>query len=73
MESTKIFGLKSPGELDQRPAILTPSSKSSQPLFHIEFELAPIEKQSDYRFVLLMEPMTVLYHAVCSMKAISNE
>lgn len=30
----------------------------------MEFELAPIDKKCDYRFLLMVEPMTVIYHAV---------
>ena len=44
--------------------MLTSSSKSLNSLIRIEFELAPIEKKSDYRFILIMEPLTIIYHAV---------
>jgi len=44
--------------------MLTSSSKSLNSLIHIELELAPIEKKSDYRFILIMEPLTIIYHAV---------
>jgi len=40
--------------------MLTSSSKS----LNIQFELAPIEKISDYRFVLILSPLTIIYHAV---------
>lgn len=63
--SIEIYGLKSH---EERPLILSPSSKSSNAQIHIEFELAPIDKTSDYRFVLLIEPMTIVYHAVGPMK-----
>lgn len=44
--------------------MLTSSSKSLNSLIRIEFELAPIHKKSDYRFLLIMEPLTIIYHAV---------
>jgi len=48
--------------------MLTSSSKSLTSLIHIEFELAPIEKKSDYRFILILEPLTIIYHAVSQFK-----
>jgi hypothetical protein len=42
-------------------------------LVHIEFELAPINKKSDYRFSLTMEPMAIIYHAVSKREKIFNE
>jgi hypothetical protein len=58
----QIFGLKSGDE--HRPLMLTSARKSSNSLMHIEFELAPINKKSDYRFLLIMEPLTIIYDAV---------
>ena len=63
MGDIEIFGLKTPEQL-QRPLLLTASSKSCLPLMRMEFELAPIDKKSDYRFSLIFEPITVIYHAV---------
>ena len=59
----QIFGLKSV-EQHHRPLMLTSATKSLNSLIHIEFELAPIDKKSDYRFLLIMEPLTIIYHAV---------
>ncbi|CAF3619599.1 unnamed protein product [Rotaria sp. Silwood1] len=57
----RIYGLKSNEQ--HRPLILTSSSKSLNSLIHLEFELAPIHKKADFRFLLIMEPLTIIYHA----------
>ncbi|CAF3538872.1 unnamed protein product [Rotaria sp. Silwood1] len=57
----RIFGLKSNEQ--HRPLVLTSSSKSLNSLIHLEFELAPIHKKADFRFLLIMEPLTIIYHA----------
>lgn len=40
---------------------------------HIEFELAPIEKKSDYRFVIIFDAIIILYHAVFTIKRTFNK
>ncbi|CAF2148160.1 unnamed protein product [Rotaria magnacalcarata] len=57
----RIFGLKCNDH--NQPLILTSSSDSLNSLVHIELELAPINKKSDYRFSLTMEPMAIIYDA----------
>ncbi|CAF0868513.1 unnamed protein product [Adineta ricciae] len=66
----QIFGLKSSD--NSRPLMLTSAMKSLNSLIHIEFELAPINKQSDYRFLLLMEPLTIIYHAATINEIVEN-
>ncbi|CAF3445520.1 unnamed protein product [Rotaria socialis] len=57
----RIFGLKFNDH--NQPLILASTSDSLNSLVHIEFELAPIDKKSDYRFSLTMEPMAIIYDA----------
>ncbi|CAM4835356.1 unnamed protein product [Rotaria magnacalcarata] len=57
----RIFGFKS--NANDQALILTSTCKSLNSLIRIEFELAPINKKSDYRFLLAMEPMAIIYHA----------
>ncbi|CAF0818142.1 unnamed protein product [Rotaria sordida] len=61
LEYFRIFGLKSNEQ--HQPLILTSSSKSLNSLIHLEFELAPIHKKADFRFLLIIEPLSVIYHA----------
>ncbi|CAF4563753.1 unnamed protein product, partial [Rotaria sp. Silwood2] len=66
----RIFGLKS--NQQNRPLILTSSSKSFNSLIHLEFELAPIHKKADFRFLLIMEPLTIIYHAATINEIVSH-
>ena len=49
---------------NQRPLLVTAVSKSSLPLIHSELELSPMDKNSDYRLHLVIEPLRITYDAV---------
>jgi len=48
----------------QRPVLVTAVSTSSLPLIHSELELSPLDKKSDYRLYLVIEPLSIAYDAV---------
>lgn len=50
--------------IDYRPLLATSISKSTLPLIHVELELSPIDKKSDYRFYLIIQPLKIAYDAV---------
>ncbi|CAF0799712.1 unnamed protein product [Adineta steineri] len=66
----QIYGLKS--NENHRPLMLTSATKSLNSLIHIEFELAPINKVSDYRFLLIMEPLTIIYDGATINEIVEN-
>lgn len=43
-------------------------SLASNPFFHVEFELHPENKKSDYRLNMCFQPFKIIYHAVSKMK-----
>jgi len=47
-----------------RPLLVTAASISTLPLIHVELELSPLDKKSDYRFYLVIEPLKIAYDAV---------
>ncbi len=47
-----------------RPLLVTAASISTLPLIHVELELSPLDKKSDYRFYLVIEPLKIGYDAV---------
>ena len=50
----------------QRPLLVNAVSTSFFSLIHSELELAPLDKKSDYRFHLVIEPLQIAYDAVSS-------
>jgi hypothetical protein len=56
----------------QRPVLVTAVSTSVLPLIHSELELSPLDKKSDYRLYLVIEPLSITYDAV-SQKNIDND
>lgn len=50
--------------IDYRPLLATSISKLTLPLIHLELELSPIDKKSDYRFYLIIQPLKIAYDAV---------
>ncbi|CAF0957019.1 unnamed protein product [Adineta steineri] len=66
----QIYGLKS--NENHRPLMLTSATKSLNSLIHIEFELAPTNKVSDYRFLLIMEPLTIIYDGATINEIVEN-
>jgi hypothetical protein len=51
-------------DTQHRPLLVTAASKSSLPLIHSELELSPIDKKSDYKLYLIIEPLKIAYDAV---------
>jgi len=51
-----------------RPLLVTSASISNLPLIHVELELSPMDKKSDYRFYLNIEPLKIAYDAVSKKK-----
>jgi hypothetical protein len=47
-----------------RPLLVTAVSTSSLSLIHSELELSPLDKRSDYRLDLVIEPLKITYDAV---------
>ncbi|CAF1448566.1 unnamed protein product [Adineta ricciae] len=61
LQSLSLFGMQGVG--NQRPLLVTAISKSSLPLIHSELELSPMDKKSDYRLHLVIEPLRITYDA----------
>jgi hypothetical protein len=47
-----------------RPLLATGASIPTLPLIHVELELSPMDKKSDYRLYLVIEPLKITYDAV---------
>lgn len=47
-----------------RPVLATGNAISTLPVIHVELELAPLDKKSDYRLLLRIEPLKIVYDAV---------
>ena len=62
LQSFSIYGRET--DSHQRPLLV--SSQSSSPIsqMHSELELSPVDKRSDYRFNLLIQPLQIAYDAV---------
>ncbi|CAF4500850.1 unnamed protein product, partial [Rotaria sp. Silwood2] len=62
LQSFSVFGMKIDNQ--HRPLLVTAASKSYLPLIHSELEFSPIDKKSDYRLFLVLEPLKISYDAV---------
>ena len=47
-----------------RPLLVTAAASSPLPLIHSELELSPMDKKSDYRLFLVLQPLKIVYDAV---------
>ncbi|CAF3112482.1 unnamed protein product [Rotaria socialis] len=61
IDSVHVFGMDR--EEEYRPILIKPSSSSSYPLVHFEFELFSVNPQADNRFHLTIEPIHLIYDA----------
>ncbi|CAF0860696.1 unnamed protein product [Rotaria sordida] len=61
LQSFSVFGMQTDNQ--HRPLLLTAASTSSLPLIHSELEFSPIDKKSDYRLFLVLEPLKIAYDA----------
>jgi hypothetical protein len=62
LQSFQIFGVQF--DKEHRPLLVSSMLPSHSPLVHIEFELFSVNKNSDYRLELIIEPIQIIYHAV---------
>ena len=61
--SLALFGLQN--DRSSPPLLIKSIGKSLTPMMSLEFELYPVDKKnSDYRFLLLFEPMSIMYDTV---------
>ncbi|CAF3407571.1 unnamed protein product [Rotaria socialis] len=61
LQSFSLFGMQT--DNNHRPPLVMAASVSSLPLIHIELELSAIDKKSDYRLFLVLEPIKITYDA----------
>ncbi|CAF0711791.1 unnamed protein product [Adineta steineri] len=59
LQTVNIYGMKSNN--GERPILITGVTSSFSPFVHVEFELFPADKKSDYRLYLVIEPLKVFY------------
>ena len=62
LQTLAIFGKQT--DIQTRPLLATVASQSTLPVIHVELELAPMDKKSDYRLFLVIEPLEIVYDAV---------
>ncbi|CAF2072620.1 unnamed protein product [Rotaria magnacalcarata] len=61
LQSFSLFGMQT--DNNHRPSLVMAASASSLPLIHIELELSAVDKKSDYRLFLVLEPLKITYDA----------
>lgn len=62
LQTLAIFGKQTDTQI--RPVLATGDAISTHPVIHVELELAPLDKKSDYRLFLRIEPLKIVYDAV---------
>ena len=62
LQTLTIFGKQTDTQI--RPVLATGDAISTLPVIHVELELAPLDKKSDYRLSLRIEPLKIVYDAV---------
>ncbi|CAF1109897.1 unnamed protein product [Adineta ricciae] len=62
LQTAHIYGMQSNKE--QRPILIMGTMSTFSPFVHVEFELFPADKKSDYRLHLVMQPLKVFYDEV---------
>ncbi len=62
LQSIRIFGMRH--NKQHRPILLMEMFPSTVPLVHVEFELFPEDRKSDYRLYFTIEPLKIIYDAV---------
>ena len=62
LQTLALFGKQT--DTQTRPLLATVASESTLPVIHVELELAPMDKKSDYRLFLVIEPLKIVYDAV---------
>ena len=66
LQTLHIYGMQSNNQ--QRPVLIMGTISLDSPFIHIEFELFPVDKKSDYRLCLVIEPLKFFYDAVSLKK-----
>ncbi|CAF3466630.1 unnamed protein product [Rotaria sp. Silwood1] len=61
LQSISLFGMQTDNQY--RPLLVTAASTTILPLIHSELEFSPIDKKSDYRLLLVLEPLKITYDA----------
>ncbi|CAF4169559.1 unnamed protein product, partial [Adineta steineri] len=62
IQSFSLFGMQTDKQ-QARPLLVAENFKSFLPLIHSELEFSPMDKKSDYRLYLLIEPLKITYDA----------
>ena len=64
LQSFSIYGMRTTSSSTRSLLVTAKSTRSSRPQVHSELELSPIDRRSDYRFHLVIQPLQIAYDAV---------
>jgi hypothetical protein len=62
LQTIQIFGMQCNNQ--KAPILMMGIAPGFSPFVHVEFELFPVDKKSDYRFHMTVEPLKIFHDAV---------